>query len=31
MNDFVSVQAGTFAVPEFFDPENIARILASTG
>jgi len=28
MNDFVSVQAGTLPIPEFFRPENIARIMA---
>jgi hypothetical protein len=27
MRDFVSVQAGTLPVPEFFDPENVGRIL----
>jgi 2-polyprenyl-6-methoxyphenol hydroxylase-like FAD-dependent oxidoreductase len=27
--DFVSVQAGTVAVPAFFDPDNIERILAN--
>lgn len=26
--DFVSVQAGTLPVPEFFDPENVTRVLA---
>jgi hypothetical protein len=26
--DFVSVQAGTMPVPEFFDPGNIGRIMA---
>jgi 2-polyprenyl-6-methoxyphenol hydroxylase-like FAD-dependent oxidoreductase len=26
--DFVSVQAGTLPVPEFFDPDNVERILA---
>jgi 2-polyprenyl-6-methoxyphenol hydroxylase-like FAD-dependent oxidoreductase len=29
MDDFVSVQAGTLAIPEFFDPENIGRIMAA--
>jgi 2-polyprenyl-6-methoxyphenol hydroxylase-like FAD-dependent oxidoreductase len=28
MNDFVSVQAGTLPIPEFFDPENVGRILS---
>ena len=28
MDDFVSVQAGTLPIPEFFDPTNISRILA---
>jgi len=28
MDDFVSVQAGTMPIPEFFDPENIGRIMA---
>jgi 2-polyprenyl-6-methoxyphenol hydroxylase-like FAD-dependent oxidoreductase len=27
MDDFVSVQAGTLPVPEFFDPDNINRLL----
>ncbi len=27
MDDFVSVQAGTLPVAEFFRPENIARVL----
>jgi 2-polyprenyl-6-methoxyphenol hydroxylase-like FAD-dependent oxidoreductase len=27
-NDFVSVQAGTLPIPQFFDPANIGRILA---
>ena len=27
--DFVSVQAGTMPVPEFFDPANIGRIMAA--
>jgi flavin-dependent dehydrogenase len=26
-NDFVSVQAGTLSVPEFFNPDNVQRIL----
>jgi 2-polyprenyl-6-methoxyphenol hydroxylase-like FAD-dependent oxidoreductase len=29
MKDFVSVQAGTLPVPEFFNPENIDRVLAA--
>jgi flavin-dependent dehydrogenase len=29
--DFVSVQAGTMPVPEFFDPANLARYLGGTG
>jgi 2-polyprenyl-6-methoxyphenol hydroxylase-like FAD-dependent oxidoreductase len=29
MDDFVSVQAGTLPVLEFFDPENIGRIIAT--
>jgi hypothetical protein len=29
MDDFVSVQAGTMPIPEFFSPENIGRILAA--
>lgn len=29
MDDFVTVQAGTLAIPEFFSPENIGRILAA--
>jgi 2-polyprenyl-6-methoxyphenol hydroxylase-like FAD-dependent oxidoreductase len=28
MDDFVSVQAGTLPIPEFFDPENVGRIMA---
>jgi 2-polyprenyl-6-methoxyphenol hydroxylase-like FAD-dependent oxidoreductase len=28
MNDFVSVQAGTLPVPEFFSPDNISRIMS---
>jgi hypothetical protein len=31
MDDFVSVQAGTLPVPEFFDPGNIGRIMAAAG
>jgi hypothetical protein len=31
MNDFVSVQAGTLPIPEFFDPDNVGRIIASAG
>jgi flavin-dependent dehydrogenase len=31
MDDFVSVQAGTLPVPEFFAEENIGRILAAHG
>jgi 2-polyprenyl-6-methoxyphenol hydroxylase-like FAD-dependent oxidoreductase len=27
MNDFVSVQAGTLPIPEFFSPENLGRIM----
>ncbi len=30
MNDFVSVQAGTLPVPEFFSPDNISRIMSLT-
>jgi 2-polyprenyl-6-methoxyphenol hydroxylase-like FAD-dependent oxidoreductase len=26
MDDFASIQAGTLPIPEFFDPENVARI-----
>jgi 2-polyprenyl-6-methoxyphenol hydroxylase-like FAD-dependent oxidoreductase len=29
MNDFVSVQAGTMPIPDFFDPENIAGIVGN--
>ena len=29
MDDFVSVQAGTLPIPEFFSPDNIARIMAT--
>jgi hypothetical protein len=28
---FLSVQAGTLPVPEFFDPDNVERILARAG
>jgi 2-polyprenyl-6-methoxyphenol hydroxylase-like FAD-dependent oxidoreductase len=28
MDDFVSVQAGTLPIPEFFHPDNVGRILA---
>jgi 2-polyprenyl-6-methoxyphenol hydroxylase-like FAD-dependent oxidoreductase len=28
MDDFVSVQAGTLPIPEFFAPDNVARIMA---
>jgi len=28
MDGFASVQAGTLSIPEFFDPENVARIMA---
>ncbi len=31
MDDFVSVQAGTLPIPEFFDPENVGRIMAGQG
>jgi 2-polyprenyl-6-methoxyphenol hydroxylase-like FAD-dependent oxidoreductase len=31
MDDFVSVQAGTLPIPQFFDPENVGRILAAQG
>jgi len=31
MDDFVSVQAGTLSIPEFFSPDNVGRILASAG
>ena len=30
-NDFVSVQAGTLPVQEFFAPDNIGRIMAAAG
>ncbi len=29
MDDFVSMQAGTLPIPEFFSPENIGRIVAA--
>ena len=29
MDDFVSIQAGTMPIPEFFSPENVGRILAA--
>lgn len=29
-DDFVSVQAGTLPIPQFFHPDNVARILAGT-
>ena len=29
MDDFVSVQAGTLPIPEFFSPENVGRIMAA--
>jgi 2-polyprenyl-6-methoxyphenol hydroxylase-like FAD-dependent oxidoreductase len=28
MDDFVSVQAGTMPIPEFFSPDNVGRIMA---
>ncbi len=28
MNDFVSMQAGTLPVPEFFNPDNIGRVMS---
>jgi hypothetical protein len=28
MDDFVSVQAGTLPIPEFFSEENVGRIMA---
>jgi hypothetical protein len=31
MDDFVSVQAGTLPIPEFFSPESIDRIMAAQG
>ena len=29
MDDFVSVQAGTLPIPEFFSPDNVGRIMAA--
>lgn len=29
MNDFVSVQAGTLPIPEFFSPDNVGRIMTA--
>jgi 2-polyprenyl-6-methoxyphenol hydroxylase-like FAD-dependent oxidoreductase len=29
MDDFVSVQAGTLPIPEFFDPANVGRLMAA--
>lgn len=29
MDDFVSMQAGTLPIPEFFNPENVGRIMAA--
>lgn len=29
MDDFVSVQAGTLPIPEFFDPANVGRIMST--
>ena len=31
MDDFVSVQASTLPAPQFFDPENVGRIMAAAG
>jgi phytoene dehydrogenase-like protein len=31
MDDFVSVQASTLPAPEFFDPENVGRVMAQSG
>jgi flavin-dependent dehydrogenase len=31
MDDFVSVQAGTLTIPEFFSDENVGRIMAGAG
>jgi 2-polyprenyl-6-methoxyphenol hydroxylase-like FAD-dependent oxidoreductase len=31
MDDFVSTQAGTLPIPEFFNPENVDRIMAASG
>ena len=30
IDDFVSVQAGTLPIPEFFSPDNIARVMGHT-
>ena len=30
MDDFVSVQAGTMPIPEFFSPENVGRIMGAS-
>jgi hypothetical protein len=30
MNDFVSVQAGTLPIPNFFNPDNVNRIIAES-
>jgi 2-polyprenyl-6-methoxyphenol hydroxylase-like FAD-dependent oxidoreductase len=29
MNDFVSVQAGTLPIPDFFSPDNVGRIMSA--
>lgn len=29
MDDFVSVQAGTLPIPQFFDPANVGRVMAA--
>jgi 2-polyprenyl-6-methoxyphenol hydroxylase-like FAD-dependent oxidoreductase len=29
IDDFISVQAGTLSVPEFFDPSNLGRLMAA--
>jgi len=31
MDDFVSTQAGTLPIPEFFNPENVGRIVSASG
>jgi 2-polyprenyl-6-methoxyphenol hydroxylase-like FAD-dependent oxidoreductase len=31
MDDFISVQAATLPAPDFFDPANVARIMAEAG
>ena len=31
MDDFVSIQAGTLPIPEFFSPDNVGRIMATQG